>query len=187
LTLTLFFFLLILPLHHRTPWLSISGHRKKLRPREPLHHRSEPGVDRHRGRKHHRHPLQRISRYVRIPRLFRFAILEGSWEQERSKFEPFLIVSLYPCSGSFSRSAIKAKAGVKTPLAGWVTGAGVVVALYALTGPSSPSPSFPFPLFLCRCMLTNFSIPQTPSTGFLTLPCQPSSSTPSSTSSPRPK
>ncbi|GAA5852562.1 hypothetical protein JCM8547_002544 [Rhodosporidiobolus lusitaniae] len=39
----------------------------------------------------------------------------------------------YPATGSFSRSAIKAKAGVRTPLAGWVTGAGVVVALYALT------------------------------------------------------
>ncbi|BGP14804.1 hypothetical protein JCM10213_001828 [Rhodosporidiobolus nylandii] len=39
----------------------------------------------------------------------------------------------YPATGSFSRSAIKAKAGVRTPLAGWITGAGVVVALYALT------------------------------------------------------
>ncbi|GAA5969941.1 hypothetical protein JCM11641_008092, partial [Rhodosporidiobolus odoratus] len=39
----------------------------------------------------------------------------------------------YPATGSFSRSAIKAKAGVRTPLAGWFTGAGVVVALYALT------------------------------------------------------
>ncbi|GAA5835818.1 hypothetical protein JCM11251_007435 [Rhodosporidiobolus azoricus] len=39
----------------------------------------------------------------------------------------------YPATGSFSRSAIKAKAGVRTPLAGWVTGVGVIVALYALT------------------------------------------------------
>ncbi|KAL8286568.1 hypothetical protein RQP46_004585 [Phenoliferia psychrophenolica] len=40
----------------------------------------------------------------------------------------------YPATGSFSRSAIKAKAGVRTPLAGWVTGVVVVIALYALTG-----------------------------------------------------
>ena len=40
----------------------------------------------------------------------------------------------YPATGSFSRSAIKSKAGVRTPLAGWVTGLVVVVALYALTG-----------------------------------------------------
>ncbi|BGP15200.1 Sulfate permease 2 [Rhodosporidiobolus nylandii] len=40
----------------------------------------------------------------------------------------------YPSTGSFSRSAIKSKAGVRTPLAGWVTGVVVVVALYALTG-----------------------------------------------------
>ncbi|GAA5938298.1 SLC26/SulP family anion transporter [Sporobolomyces koalae] len=39
----------------------------------------------------------------------------------------------YPATGSFSRSAIKAKAGVRTPLAGWITGVGVLVALYALT------------------------------------------------------
>lgn len=40
----------------------------------------------------------------------------------------------YPATGSFSRSAIKSKAGVRTPLAGWITGLVVVVALYALTG-----------------------------------------------------
>ncbi|GAA5970486.1 hypothetical protein JCM11641_007324 [Rhodosporidiobolus odoratus] len=40
----------------------------------------------------------------------------------------------YPSTGSFSRSAIKSKAGVRTPLAGWITGIVVVVALYALTG-----------------------------------------------------
>ncbi|GAA6031134.1 hypothetical protein JCM8097_004020 [Rhodosporidiobolus ruineniae] len=40
----------------------------------------------------------------------------------------------YPSTGSFSRSAIKSKAGVRTPLAGWVTGIVVVIALYALTG-----------------------------------------------------
>ncbi|BFZ59354.1 Sulfate permease 2 [Saitoella coloradoensis] len=39
----------------------------------------------------------------------------------------------YPATGSFSRSAIKSKSGVRTPLAGVVTGAVVVMALYALT------------------------------------------------------
>lgn len=44
------------------------------------------------------------------------------------------LFNAYPATGSFSRSAIKAKAGVRTPLAGWFTGVCVVVALYALTG-----------------------------------------------------
>lgn len=39
----------------------------------------------------------------------------------------------YPSTGSFSRSALKAKCGVKTPLAGIVTGVVVLLALYALT------------------------------------------------------
>jgi len=44
------------------------------------------------------------------------------------------LFNAYPATGSFSRSAIKAKAGVRTPLAGMFTGVCVVVALYALTG-----------------------------------------------------
>jgi sodium-independent sulfate anion transporter 11 len=40
----------------------------------------------------------------------------------------------YPATGSFSRSAIKSKSGVRTPLAGWVTAVVVVVALYGVTG-----------------------------------------------------
>ncbi|KAK4706104.1 solute carrier family 26 (sodium-independent sulfate anion transporter), member 11, partial [Phenoliferia sp. Uapishka_3] len=44
------------------------------------------------------------------------------------------LFNAYPATGSFSRSAIKSKAGVRTPLAGWVTGIVVVIALYALTG-----------------------------------------------------
>lgn len=40
----------------------------------------------------------------------------------------------YAATGSFSRSAIKSKSGVRTPLAGWVTGVLVLIALYALTG-----------------------------------------------------
>ncbi|GAA5931904.1 hypothetical protein JCM1841_006791 [Sporobolomyces salmonicolor] len=44
------------------------------------------------------------------------------------------VFNAYPATGSFSRSAINAKAGVRTPLGGWVTGICVVVALYALTG-----------------------------------------------------
>src|SRR5579859_5632460 len=39
----------------------------------------------------------------------------------------------YPATGSFSRSAIKSKSGVRTPLAGIVTGIVVILALYALT------------------------------------------------------
>ncbi|KAL8382570.1 hypothetical protein RB595_006379 [Gaeumannomyces hyphopodioides] len=39
----------------------------------------------------------------------------------------------YPATGSFSRTAIKAKAGVRTPLAGIFTAAIVLLALYALT------------------------------------------------------
>ncbi|KAJ2352316.1 hypothetical protein GGF43_003790, partial [Coemansia sp. RSA 2618] len=38
----------------------------------------------------------------------------------------------YPATGSFSRTAIKAKAGVRTPLAGVVTAVIVVIAIYAL-------------------------------------------------------
>lgn len=39
----------------------------------------------------------------------------------------------YPATGSFSRSALKAKCNVKTPLAGIYTGACVLLALYCLT------------------------------------------------------
>lgn len=39
----------------------------------------------------------------------------------------------YPATGSFSRSAIKSMSGVRTPLAGIVTGLIVILALYALT------------------------------------------------------
>ncbi|KAJ1919887.1 hypothetical protein H4219_001667 [Mycoemilia scoparia] len=38
----------------------------------------------------------------------------------------------YPATGSFSRTAIKSKAGVRTPLAGLITGIMVVIAIYAL-------------------------------------------------------
>ena len=43
---------------------------------------------------------------------------------------PFL--GAYPATGSFSRTAIKAKAGVRTPLAGVVTALVVLLAIYAL-------------------------------------------------------
>ena len=39
----------------------------------------------------------------------------------------------YPATGSFSRSAIKSMSGVRTPLAGIVTGIVVILALYCLT------------------------------------------------------
>lgn len=44
---------------------------------------------------------------------------------------PFL--GAYPATGSFSRTAIKSKAGVRTPLAGIFTAILVLLALYALT------------------------------------------------------
>jgi sodium-independent sulfate anion transporter 11 len=44
---------------------------------------------------------------------------------------PFL--GAYPATGSFSRTAIKSKAGVRTPLAGLFTAVIVLLALYALT------------------------------------------------------
>ncbi|CCE61259.1 hypothetical protein TPHA_0A01760 [Tetrapisispora phaffii CBS 4417] len=40
----------------------------------------------------------------------------------------------YPATGSFSRSALKAKCDVKTPLSGLFSGACVLLALYCLTG-----------------------------------------------------
>ena len=39
----------------------------------------------------------------------------------------------YPATGSFSRSALKAKSGVRTPAAGIITAIVVIVALYGLT------------------------------------------------------
>jgi sodium-independent sulfate anion transporter 11 len=44
---------------------------------------------------------------------------------------PFL--GAYPATGSFSRTAIKAKAGVRTPFAGFITALIVLLAIYALT------------------------------------------------------
>jgi solute carrier family 26 (sodium-independent sulfate anion transporter), member 11 len=43
---------------------------------------------------------------------------------------PFL--GAYPATGSFSRTAIKAKAGVRTPIAGVITAIVVLIAIYAL-------------------------------------------------------
>ena len=45
-------------------------------------------------------------------------------------FGPFL--GAYPATGSFSRTAIKSKAGVRTPFAGLITGIVVLLAIYAL-------------------------------------------------------
>ncbi|KAL9548534.1 hypothetical protein MBANPS3_005640 [Mucor bainieri] len=39
----------------------------------------------------------------------------------------------YPCTGAFSRTAVMARSGAKTPMAGVFSGAVVVLALYALT------------------------------------------------------
>ena len=46
-------------------------------------------------------------------------------------FGPFF--GAYPATGSFSRTAIKSKAGVRTPLAGLVSGIVIILAIYVLT------------------------------------------------------
>lgn len=43
------------------------------------------------------------------------------------------VFNAYPATGSFSRSALKSKSGVRTPIAGIFTGVVVIVALYGLT------------------------------------------------------
>ncbi|KAH7107846.1 sulfate transporter family-domain-containing protein [Auriculariales sp. MPI-PUGE-AT-0066] len=43
------------------------------------------------------------------------------------------VFGAYPATGSFSRTALKSKSGVRTPAAGWITGLVVIVALYGLT------------------------------------------------------
>ncbi|KAI5124536.1 hypothetical protein M0805_003059 [Coniferiporia weirii] len=43
------------------------------------------------------------------------------------------VFNAYPATGSFSRSALKSKSGVRTPIAGIFTGIVVIVALYGLT------------------------------------------------------
>lgn len=46
-------------------------------------------------------------------------------------FGPFF--GAYPATGSFSRTAIKSKAGVRTPIAGLVSGVVIILGIYALT------------------------------------------------------
>ena len=46
-------------------------------------------------------------------------------------FGPFF--GAYPATGSFSRTAIKSKAGVRTPMAGLVSGLVIILAIYVLT------------------------------------------------------
>ncbi|CAF4887291.1 unnamed protein product, partial [Rotaria sp. Silwood1] len=47
-------------------------------------------------------------------------------------FGPFF--GSYPATGSFSRTAIKSKAGVRTPLAGLFSGLLIILSIYVLTG-----------------------------------------------------
>ncbi|OJJ47828.1 hypothetical protein ASPZODRAFT_151268 [Penicilliopsis zonata CBS 506.65] len=54
---------------------------------------------------------------------------------------PFL--GAYPATGSFSRTAIKSKAGVRSPLAGLITAIVVLLAIYALTAVFFYIPSAP--------------------------------------------
>lgn len=59
------------------------------------------------------------------------------------------LFNAYPATGSFSRTAVKSKSGVRTPLAGVFTGAMVVIALYALTSAfyCEPLPSIASAIF----------------------------------------
>lgn len=47
-------------------------------------------------------------------------------------FSFYCLLGAYPATGSFSRTAIKSKAGVRTPLAGLITAIVVLLAIYAL-------------------------------------------------------
>lgn len=47
-------------------------------------------------------------------------------------FSSYRLLGAYPATGSFSRTAIKSKAGVRTPLAGLITAIVVLLAIYAL-------------------------------------------------------
>lgn len=56
----------------------------------------------------------------------------------------------YPATGSFSRSALKSKSGVRTPLAGLVTGLVVIVALYGLTPAFTWIPTAGMIVYVCH-------------------------------------
>jgi len=74
-------------------------------------------------------------------------------------FGPFL--GAYPATGSFSRTAIKSKAGVRTPLAGIFTAVIVLLALYALTGVFFYIPSSSLAALIIHAVLDLITPPKT--------------------------
>ena len=74
-------------------------------------------------------------------------------------FGPFL--GAYPATGSFSRTAIKSKAGVRTPFAGVITGVVVLLAIYALTAVFFYIPSAALSAVIIHAVLDLITPPNT--------------------------
>ena len=74
-------------------------------------------------------------------------------------FGPFL--GGYPATGSFSRTAIKSKAGVRTPFAGVITGIIVLLAIYALTAVFFYIPSAALSAVIIHAVLDLITPPNT--------------------------
>lgn len=67
----------------------------------------------------------------------------------------------YPATGSFSRTAIKSKAGVRTPLAGVITAVVVLLAIYALTAVFYYIPSAPLSAVIIHAVGDLITAPNT--------------------------
>ncbi|KAK5074861.1 hypothetical protein LTS08_005570 [Lithohypha guttulata] len=67
----------------------------------------------------------------------------------------------YPSTGSFSRTAIKSKAGVRTPLAGVITAVVVLLAIYALTAVFFYIPSSALSAVIIHAVLDLITPPNT--------------------------
>ncbi|KAF6790298.1 sulfate permease [Colletotrichum sojae] len=67
----------------------------------------------------------------------------------------------YPSTGSFSRTAIKSKAGVRTPFAGVITGLIVLLAIYALTAVFFYIPSASLAAVIIHAMGDLITLPNT--------------------------
>ena len=72
---------------------------------------------------------------------------------------PFL--GAYPATGSFSRTAIKSKAGVRTPFAGVITAVVVLLAIYALTAVFFYIPSASLSAVIIHAVLDLITPPNT--------------------------
>jgi sodium-independent sulfate anion transporter 11 len=69
-------------------------------------------------------------------------------------------VGAFPTTGSFSRSAVKSRSGVATPLAGLVTGSIVVFAIYFLTGIFAKIPNASLAAVICFNLIDLYSKPK---------------------------